>query len=212
VFKRHPAANRKSVQAVRNLEAFTVIESDRPEGIHRRRTVLLEMQNISIRTIQWLACIVCKVERIDRVLWQVRAKTQLGDNRALQVVVAVNTHGVSVHRPAVFDTGHACDLPCHQRQGVLGSGFQPRLDRRINIVEVETLASLDPDPLQLGEDRLVSDVRWLYFENVGGVSEELARRHCIYLGLWRGFHVDAGIDGPHHRLGMRAPVGQRRDF
>ena len=212
VFERHPAADREPVEAVRHLEAVTVIQRDRPEGVHRRRGVLVEMQDIGVRTVQRLASIVREVERIDRVLRQVRAETELGDDRALQVVVAVDAHRVGVHRPAVDDAGKAGDLPCHQLQGVLGRGLQPRLDRRIDLVDVEALAPLDPDPLHLGEDRLIGDVRRLQLQDLGGVGEELAGRHRIDRDLRRRLHVDGGIDSADNRLGRLTPARQRRDL
>ena len=66
------------------------------------------------------------------------------------------------------------DFPRHQLQGVLWSGLEPGLNRRIDLVEIEALAPLDPDTLHLGQDRLISDVGRLELEDLGGVGEELA--------------------------------------
>ncbi len=49
------------------------------------------MEDIGAPPIQRLSCLVCYIDRIDRVLLQVRAETQLGvDDRALQIIVPTN--------------------------------------------------------------------------------------------------------------------------
>jgi hypothetical protein len=43
----------------------------------------------------------------------------------------------------------------------------------MELVDIETLAALDPDPPHLGEDRLVGDVRRLQLHDLGGVGKNL---------------------------------------
>ena len=93
----HPARHGEAVQCVGHLEAVLVVERDRPEGIDRRDLVLLEVQDVVALAIQRLAGGVSEVQRIDRVLRQVGAEALLRDDGALQVVIAINTHGVGVH-------------------------------------------------------------------------------------------------------------------
>jgi hypothetical protein len=66
--------------------------------------------------------------------------------------------------------------------------------------------------LHLREDRLVGDVRRLHLQDLGGVGEELAGRHRVDLDLWRGLHVDTGIDGADHRLDGLTKARDRRDL
>jgi hypothetical protein len=44
------------------------------------------MEDVAIGAIQRLAGVVSEVDRVDRVLRQVGAETELGDDRALQVI------------------------------------------------------------------------------------------------------------------------------
>ncbi|MNF92442.1 hypothetical protein D3C84_750870 [compost metagenome] len=97
VLERHPAADGKAVEFVANLEAFRVIQGDRPERIDRRLRALVEMQHVVVGTVEGLPLVVPQVQRIDRILRQVSPQPDLRDDGALEVVVAINPHGVSVH-------------------------------------------------------------------------------------------------------------------
>src|SRR5215813_3524467 len=66
VEKGHPAAEGETAQAVRHLEAFLVIERDRPECAHRRRGALVEADRIAVGAFERLAPVVEEVEGIDR--------------------------------------------------------------------------------------------------------------------------------------------------
>src|SRR6266545_1364478 len=43
VLEGHPAAHREAIERVRDLEAVRVVERDRPEGMHWRGSILVEV-------------------------------------------------------------------------------------------------------------------------------------------------------------------------
>ena len=63
-----------------------------------------------------------------------------------------------------------------------------------------------PIRFNLGDDRLVGDVRRVQLQQLGGVGEEPAGRHGIDLNLRRRLHVDCRIDLDLDRRGRLAPV------
>ena len=106
VFERHPATHRKAIEAVCHLKAVTVVERDRPKGIHRRRSALVEMDRVLACAVERLAGFVGEVEWVDRIFRQVRAEAKLRDDGALEIVIAVNAHRVGIHRPVVHNSGN----------------------------------------------------------------------------------------------------------
>ena len=78
------------------------------------------MDAIPIRSVERLAGFVGEIEWIDRVFRQVRSKAQTGNDRPLEIVIAVNAHRVGVHRPVVGDASKGGDLPFHQPGAQLG--------------------------------------------------------------------------------------------
>jgi hypothetical protein len=61
VFERHPAAHRKAVQSVTDLESFLIVERDRPERIYRRSRSLLECYGVLVCAVERLAGFVAKI-------------------------------------------------------------------------------------------------------------------------------------------------------
>jgi hypothetical protein len=59
-----------------------VVERDRPERIDGRQRLLVEMDRVVARAVEGAVVLVADIERIDRVLGQVRAEAELGDDRA----------------------------------------------------------------------------------------------------------------------------------
>src|SRR5215469_2692194 len=76
----HPTADGKAVQAVGDLKAFVVVERNRPKGVRRRGSAFIEVDFVVVCTVKRFARLVAKVKRINRILGQVRAETDLGDN------------------------------------------------------------------------------------------------------------------------------------
>ena len=64
----HPTRDGEPVQTVRHLKAFGVIQGDGPEGLHRRRGALVEMDHVVVGAIKRLASRICEIEGIDGVL------------------------------------------------------------------------------------------------------------------------------------------------
>jgi hypothetical protein len=81
------------------------------------------MQVVGVRTIEWLAALVTKIDRIDRIFRQVGAETELRHDRALQIIIAVDTHRVGVHGPAVGEAREAAHLPSHELLHILRGAF-----------------------------------------------------------------------------------------
>ena len=50
---------------------------------------------------------------------EIGTKAELGNDGALLIVVAIDAHGVGVHRPIVGDPGKRWNFPRHQLLGVL---------------------------------------------------------------------------------------------
>ncbi len=136
----------------------------------------------------------------------------LGDHRALQIIVAVDTHRVGVHRPAVHDPRESGELPRHQRLSVARRAVERGAHRRVRLGEIEALARLQPDPLHLGDDRLVRHMRRLQLQDLGRVGEVFPGRHGVDLLLGRGLHVDARVELGDGGQGGLAPLRQRRDL
>ena len=67
IFKWHPTANRKAIEAVCNLKAVTVVERERPKGIYWRCSAFVEVDGVLARTVKRLAGFVGEVDRIDRI-------------------------------------------------------------------------------------------------------------------------------------------------
>ena len=201
-FERHPTADREPVEHIGHLEAFGVVERDRPEGVHGRRGAFVEVEGVFARAIERLAGVVEKVQRIDRIFGEVGAEADLRDHGALQVVVAIDTHGVGVHGPTIHDPGERRYLPLHELLGVSGRAFQRLLHGGVEFVEVEALAGLDADPLHLRDDRLVGDVDRVKLKEFGRVGEVFAGRHGIDLNLRRRLHV-------HRRVNLDRHLGGR---
>src|SRR6185312_1301672 len=82
--ERHPATHSEAIERIRYLEAFRVIERDRPECPHRRRGSFVEMDRVAVGAVERVASLVTDVERIDRVLGQVGAKTKWSNHCALE--------------------------------------------------------------------------------------------------------------------------------
>src|ERR1700730_16758108 len=55
MLERHPAAYREAVQDVADLQSLLIVKGDRPEGIDRRRSALLETDGVLVCTIERLA-------------------------------------------------------------------------------------------------------------------------------------------------------------
>src|SRR5215471_10695352 len=158
VLEGHPTADGKTIERVGYLEALAVISRDRPESTCRRHLPFVEVKRVFVRAIKRLAGLITEIEGIDRILGKVRAKPNLGDDGALQVVVSIDAHRVGVHLPAVRDPRQGRHLPCHQLLRFLCGTRQSALDGRIGFVEVEGLAWLNSYFLQLREDGLIGDV------------------------------------------------------
>jgi hypothetical protein len=88
----HPTADRKAIKTVCYLETVWIIERDRPEGVHWRRGTLLEVQRVFVGAIERPAGFVTKIERVDRILEQVRAEALLRNDGALEIVVPIDAH------------------------------------------------------------------------------------------------------------------------
>src|SRR6202012_4465998 len=71
-------ADRKTIEPVRYLKAFAIIECDGPESVHGRRSTLVEVDRVFVRAVERLAGVVEQVERIDGVLGKIGAETELG--------------------------------------------------------------------------------------------------------------------------------------
>ena len=82
----HPTADCETVQAVSDLKAFGVIKGNRPEGAHWRGSAFLKMDCVLVCAVKWFAGLVTEIVRVNRILWQVRAKAKLRDNGAFEVV------------------------------------------------------------------------------------------------------------------------------
>ena len=78
------------IERICDLEAFGVVERDRPEGVRWRRAALIEMKQV------FVSGLVCQINGIYGVLRQVCAETDLSDDGALQIVIAVYAHGVGI--------------------------------------------------------------------------------------------------------------------
>src|SRR5215469_11662281 len=52
VFERHPATQRKAIEAVCYLKAVTVVERERPKGICRRCSALVEVDCVFVRAVE----------------------------------------------------------------------------------------------------------------------------------------------------------------
>src|SRR5262249_6190915 len=96
VFQGHPATEVKAVKGISNLKTLRIIESNRPEGAYWRRLAFVEVECVFVRTIEWLASLVAKIGWIYGVLWKICAETPLGDDRSLQIVIAVDPHCICV--------------------------------------------------------------------------------------------------------------------
>src|SRR5262245_60794946 len=103
------------------------------------------MDRVVTATVERLAGVVGEVERIDRILGQVGPEPYLRDDGPFQIVIAIDTHGVGVHRPTVGDTSQCGNFPLHQLLRCLWRALQSRLYGRIGLVESETLADLEAD-------------------------------------------------------------------
>ena len=84
------------------------------KAFDRRRGALFEMERVLVGAVERLAGFVAEIERVDRILGQVRAEAELRNDGALEVVIAVDAHRVGVHRPVVRDAGKRRNLPLHQ--------------------------------------------------------------------------------------------------
>src|SRR5262249_23026940 len=78
------------------------------------------------------------------------------------------------------------------------------------LVQIKALFDVADDPLQLRDDGLVSDVRWIDLEKLRCIGKELRGGHRIDLNLWRRFHIDARINLYFHRFCGFSPFRQRR--
>ena len=90
-------SEREAVERVGNLISILVIKRDLPKGGRGRRRALIEVQDVLIGSIKRPACLIAKVDRIDRVLRHIRTETQLSHYGALEIIIAVDTHRVGVH-------------------------------------------------------------------------------------------------------------------
>src|SRR5271165_5657119 len=107
------------------------------------------MNRVTAQSIERLSGAVGQVYRIDRVFWKIGAEAELSDNRPFQIVIAVDAHRVSVHRPAVRNARQGRNFPGHEVLSGLGRLLKRLLHCRIESVKVEALAGLDADPPQL---------------------------------------------------------------
>jgi hypothetical protein len=87
--ERKIAADRETIERVRHLKALGIIKRDGPEGVHRRRGSLVEVDPIFVRAVERLAGVVEEVQRIDCVLREVGPKADLGDDGALEIEITV---------------------------------------------------------------------------------------------------------------------------
>src|SRR5262249_7762823 len=78
------------------------------------------------------------------------------------------------------------------------------------LVQIKALSDLETDPLQLRDDGLVSDVRWIDLEKLRCIGKELRGGHRIDLNLWRRFHIDARINLYFHRFFGVSPFREPR--
>jgi hypothetical protein len=60
-----------------------------------------------------------QVDGVDGILREVCSQPDLGDNRPLEIVVAINAHRIRVHGPAINNAGKGSDLPRHQDLSVV---------------------------------------------------------------------------------------------
>ncbi|MNY32481.1 hypothetical protein D3C86_1667000 [compost metagenome] len=134
------------------------------------------MQHVLVRAVERLAGRIPHVQWINRILGQVGAEPDLGDDRAFKVVVAIDAHGVGIHRPTVDDARQGFHLPLHQALRLCGHGVERGFDFRCQRAHVERLAGLDPNALDLRQHRLICAVGRMHFEQFGGVGEVVSRR------------------------------------
>ena len=170
------------------------------------------MDGVVAGAVERLAVGIGEIEGIDRILRQVGTETELGDDGALEIIVAVNAHGVRVHRPIVRNPGKRRNFPLHERLRVRRRAFQAFLDGGIGRVEIEALARLEADAFQARDDRLVGDMRRMQFEQLRSIGEEFSGRHGIDLRLRRRFHIDGGVDLRLRCHGLLAPLRERSDL
>ena len=166
------------------------------------------MDLVFVCTVERFAGVVTEIERIDGILGQICPEAHLGDDGALEVVVAVHAHCVGVHGPSVRDSGKRRYFPLHELLGVLRCAFQRLLHDGIELVEVETLAGLDADPLHLRNDRLIGDVGRVHLEEFGRVGEVFGGWHGIDLNFRRRLHIDGRVDLHFHGLWRLAPIAR----
>src|SRR4029077_2281315 len=101
--ERHPATDGKPIEWVRNREALRIIKCSRPKGVCRGRRAVAEMNRIFVCPIERFAGVVAEVEGIYGIFGNIRTQPELRNDGALEIVVAVATHCVGVHRPAIDD-------------------------------------------------------------------------------------------------------------
>lgn len=65
--------------------------------MHRRGGRFVGVDCVLVRTVERFARLVAKVQRVNRILGQVRAEADLCDNGPLKAIVAINAHRIGVH-------------------------------------------------------------------------------------------------------------------
>src|SRR4029453_2329005 len=90
-----------------------------------------------------------------------------------------DAHRIGVHRPMVGDPRQRRELPFHQLLPGFRRTFETLLHGWWSLLDVEALARHDADALHLREDRLIGEMRWMELQQLGGISEVLARRHGV---------------------------------
>src|SRR6478609_16135 len=62
------------------------------------------MQRVFVCSVEGLAGFIAQIGGVYRIFGEIRTEAPMGDDGALQIVVAIHAHRVSVHRPVVCDT------------------------------------------------------------------------------------------------------------
>src|SRR4029077_20143659 len=79
VLEWHPATDGEAIERVRYLKALRVIECNGPKRADWRQLAFVEVKHILVRAGERLASLVAEIERINRVLGQVRTEALLRD-------------------------------------------------------------------------------------------------------------------------------------
>src|SRR5258708_14590236 len=160
VMERHPGTDRLPVEIVGISEPIRIVHGNGPESVYRRRGPFLEVDRVFVRSVERLAGLIGEIERIDRVFRQVRAEADPGDDRPLEIVVAIDAHRIGIHRPAVHDVRERRQLPVHELLPIFHDRITRPFYNRITLRQSNHLTRLQAELLHLRTDRLVPHLTW----------------------------------------------------